>query len=232
MNIDEKKDIGRLFDRIAGTYDRFNHFLSLNIDRKWRRKAVKCLRRADLVLDVATGTADLSIEMVRQGKAGMVEGMDLSSEMMKIGKRKTEKAGMSDIISFNECSALDMPYPDSSFDAVTCAYGVRNFSDLDKGLSEMFRVLRPGGQLMILEFSYPSNKIVRPLYDFFFTHLMPLVGKALSKDKSAYTYFRNSVKSFIWGQEMVEHVSAAGFADVRYKTMTFGITTLYTAEKK
>lgn len=230
--MDEKKDIGGLFDRIAGTYDRFNHLLSLNIDRKWRRKAVRSLRPSGILLDVATGTADLSMEIIRQRKACRVEGIDLSSEMMKIGSKKVEKAGMSDKISFNECSALDMPYPDHSFDAVTCAYGVRNFSDLDKGLSEMFRVLRPGGQLMILEFSYPSNKVIRALYDFFFTHFMPLAGRAVSKDKTAYTYFRNSVKGFIWGQEMSDRISAAGFIDVCYKTMTFGITTLYTAVKK
>ena len=230
--MDEKKDIGHLFDRIAATYDRFNHLLSLNVDKTWRRKAVKMLRPAGHLLDVAVGTADLAMEIVRQDKASSVEGIDLSVEMMKIGESKVEKAGMSGKISFKEGSVLEMPYEGSSYDAVTCAYGVRNFSDLDNGLSEMFRVLKPGGQLMILEFSYPSNKLVRAVYDFFFTHIMPAVGKAVSKDAGAYTYFRNSVKGFIWGQEMAERISAAGFSDVSFRTLSFGITTIYTAEKK
>ena len=230
--MEEKKDIGRLFDRIAATYDRFNHLLSLNVDRTWRRKAVKMLRKSEHLLDVAVGTADLAMEIVRKDKALEVTGLDLSTEMMKIGEQKVAKAGMSDRISFLEGSALDMPYLDSSFDTVTCAYGVRNFSDLDKGLAEMFRVLKSGGQLLILEFSYPKNALVRAVYDFFFTHFMPLAGRAVSKDKTAYTYFRNSVKGFIWGQEMSDSISAAGFIDVCYKTMTFGITTLYTAVKK
>ena len=230
--MDEKKDIGHLFDRIAATYDRFNHLLSLNVDKTWRRKAVKMLRPAGHLLDVAVGTADLALEIVRQDKASSIEGIDLSVEMMKIGESKVEKSGMSEKISFMEGSALDMPYVDASFDAVTCAYGVRNFSDLDKGLSEMFRVLKPGGQLMILEFSYPSNKLVRTVYDFFFTHIMPAVGKAVSKDAGAYTYFRNSVKGFIWGQEMADRISVAGFSEVSFRTLSFGITTIYTAEKK
>lgn len=230
--MEEKKDIGRLFDRIAATYDRFNHLLSLNVDRTWRRKAVKMLRKSEHLLDVAVGTADLAMEIVRQDKAYIVEGIDLSTEMMKIGAAKVEKAGMSDRISFLEGSALDMPYACSSFDAVTCAYGVRNFSDLDNGLSEMFRVLAPGGQLVILEFSYPSNALVRAVYDFFFTRIMPRVGKAVSKDAAAYTYFRNSVKGFIWGQEMADRIMSAGFSDVRFRTLTFGISTIYTAEKK
>lgn len=230
--MDEKKDIGHLFDRIAATYDRFNHLLSLNVDKTWRRKAVKMLRPAEHLLDVAVGTADLAMEIVRQDKASSVEGIDLSVEMMKIGEKKVEKAGMAAMIHFLEGSALEMPYEDASFEAVTCAYGVRNFSDLDKGLSEMFRVLKPGGQLMILEFSYPSNPFVRVVYDFFFTRIMPVVGKVVSKDAAAYTYFRNSVKGFIWGQEMADRIAASGFSDVRFKTLTFGITTIYLAERR
>ncbi|MDO5442893.1 MAG: bifunctional demethylmenaquinone methyltransferase/2-methoxy-6-polyprenyl-1,4-benzoquinol methylase UbiE [Bacteroidia bacterium] len=227
----DKKNIGKLFDSIAGTYDRFNHLLSFNIDKKWRRRSVKRLLNAGNVLDVATGTADLAMEIVRQGKAASVLGMDISTGMMDIGRAKVEKAGMQDRISFLEGSALEMPFPEGEFDAVVCAYGVRNFSDLDQGLSEMHRVLSGGGQLMILEFSYPSNAFVRSLYDFFFSNVMPLVGKALSKNGGAYKYFRDSVKGFIWGQEMADRISAAGFKKVSFKTMTFGITTVYFAEK-
>lgn len=227
----EKKNVGKLFDSIAGTYDRFNHLLSLNADKRWRKKAVKRMVRADNLLDVATGTADLAIELVRQDKAATVTGMDISTGMMEIGKTKVAKAGMQERISFLEGSALDMPFEDGSFSAMTCAYGVRNFSDLDKGLQEMCRVLNDGGQLMILEFSYPSNGFVRALYDFFFTNVMPAVGKLISKNAGAYTYFRDSVKGFIWGQEMADRIAAAGFSNVTFKTMTFGITTVYYAQK-
>lgn len=227
----EKKNVGKLFDSIAGTYDRFNHLLSLNTDRRWRRRSVKRLARAGSLLDVATGTADLAIEIVHQDKATAVTGMDISTGMMEIGKTKVCKAGMQDRISFLEGSALGMPFADGSFDAVTCAYGVRNFSDLDRGLKEMCRVLTDGGQLMILEFSYPSNAFVRALYDFFFTNIMPVVGRMLSRNAGAYTYFRDSVKGFIWGQEMADRIASAGFRNVTFRTMTFGITTVYYAEK-
>lgn len=227
----EKKNIGKLFDSIAGTYDRFNHLLSLNTDRRWRKKAVKRLVRVDSLLDVATGTADLAMEIVRQDKASVVTGMDISTGMMEIGRAKVGKAGMQDRISFLEGSALEMPFADGVFPAVTCAYGVRNFSDLDKGLKEMYRVLCDGGQLMILEFSYPSNAFVRCLYDFFFSHIMPFVGKTLSRNAGAYTYFRDSVKGFIWGQEMADRIASAGFSEVTFRTMTFGITTVYYARK-
>ena len=227
----EKKDIGKLFDGIAGTYDRFNHLLSLNVDKVWRRKAVQSLRRGDKVLDVATGTADLALEIIRQEKAGEVTGIDISSGMMEIGRKKVEKKGLSGRIVLSEGSALDIPFPDGFFDAVTCAYGVRNFSNPDKGLKEMYRVLRSGGQLAILEFSYPSGKVTGKMYDIFFTRLMPVVGKAISRDKKAYVYFRDSVKGFVWGEKMAARIGAAGFVDVRFRPMTFGISTLYTANK-
>lgn len=230
--LEEKKNIGQLFDRIAGTYDSFNHLLSLNIDRRWRRKAVSRLSKAEKLLDVAIGTADLAIELMKQGKADFIDGIDLSEGMMKIGREKVERKKLDGKVSFMKASALDMPFDDASYDALTCSYGVRNFSNLDKGLQEFHRVLRPGGQLMILEFSYPENKLVRALYDFFFTKIMPLVGKAMSKDPSAYTYFKNSVKGFIWGEEMAERLRKAGFTNVSFKPMTFGISTVYIAEKQ
>ena len=230
--LEEKKNIGSLFDRISGTYDRFNHVLSLNSDKRWRRKAVRAMSEAGELLDVAIGTADLSIEILRQKKAGSITGIDLSAKMMEIGRAKAEKAGYGDMIGFLEESALAMPFADGSFDAVTCSYGVRNFSDLDKGLSEMCRVLKSGGQLMILEFSYPENRLVRAVYDFFFSHLMPVVGRVISKDPKAYLYFRDSVKNFVWGEEMAARISGAGFSDVSFRTLSFGITTIYLARKK
>ena len=230
--MEDKSQIGQLFDRIAGTYDRFNHILSLNIDKSWRRRTIRKMRPADSLLDVAIGTGDLAIRAVRDGKAAQVKGLDLSAEMMRIGAEKAEKAGLEEKIEFLQGSALQMPFDDSTFDAVSCAFGVRNFSDLDKGLREMFRVLKPGGQLLILEFSYPENRIMRAAYDFFFTRIMPVVGKKISHDAGAYIYFKESVKGFIWGEEMLVRIREAGFENASFKTLTFGIATLYTADKK
>lgn len=223
----EKQNIGSLFDRIAGSYDRLNHILSLNIDKSWRRRAVRGMSPCTTLLDVAIGTADLSIEILRQHKATQITGIDLSHEMMAIGQKKVGDSN----VTFLQASALDMPFDDNSFDAVTCAYGVRNFSNLDQGLREMHRVLRPGGQLMILEFSYPSSKVIAWFYDLYFSHILPLVGRLLSHDRTAYNYLNRSVKQFIWGEEMVGHLNNAGFADVQYQPLTMGITTIYRATK-
>lgn len=229
--MEEKKNIGGLFDRIAVTYDMLNHLLSLNIDRSWRRKTVEMLTPCKKLLDVAIGTGDLSLEIMKQKKAERIQGIDLSQEMMRIGAEKVKKAGLEDKIAFDLGSALEMPYADSEYDALTCAYGVRNFSDLDKGLQEFHRVLKPGGQLAILEFSYPTNPIIRFGYDMFFSHILPIIGRIISNDQTAYSYLNKSVKDFIWGEEMVKRIEAAGFKDVKFRTLTFGITTIYTAEK-
>lgn len=226
-----KQNIGHLFNRIAGTYDRLNHLLSLNTDRRWRRRAVRRLTPCEKVLDVASGTADLAIEMVRQDKARHVTGIDISEEMLRIGDEKVRKADLASRITLQQGSALEIPYPDGHFNAVTCAYGIRNFSDLNGGLQEMQRVLQPDGQLLILEFSYPDNKIIRFFYDFYFTKIMPAIGRKVSKDPSAYSYLNRSVKEFIWGEAMAEQLRAAGFRNVSFHPMTFGITTLYLAQK-
>lgn len=227
--MNEKQNIGSLFNRIAGSYDRLNHLLSLNIDKRWRRKAVKMLRPCEQLLDVAIGTADLAIEVVQQGIAQHVTGIDLSTEMMRIGVEKVTKRNMLGQIEFVEGSALALPYPDGHFDTVTCAYGVRNFSDLDQGLREMRRVLKSGGQLMILEFSYPKNRFIAWFYDLYFSHILPKIGQWLSKDKTAYGYLNRSVKNFIWGEEMAERLRKAGFTGVHYRTLSCGITTVYEA---
>lgn len=227
----EKKQIGKLFDRIAGTYDRFNHLTSLGIDIYWRRVAIRGMRPVEHLLDVAIGTGDVALTALKKGKAQRVTGIDLSPEMMAVGKRKAQKAGVGDSIVWQEASALEMPFREREFQALTCAYGIRNFSDLDQGLREMYRVLDEGGQLVLLEFSYPKNPLIRWAYDLYFSFAMPVIGRVISKDASAYTYFLHSVKSFIWGEEMLEHLRSAGFADARYRTLTFGITTLYTATK-
>ncbi len=229
----EKQNIGSLFNRIAHSYDTVNHVLSLNIDTCWRRKTVKMLSDTNKeVLDVAIGTADLAIETLKRGKATHVTGLDLSTEMMRIGAEKAAKQGMSERITFVEGSALEVPFEDKQFDAITCGFGVRNFSDLDKGLREMHRVLRSGGTVLILEFSYPTNPLIRWAYNFYFSHLMPIIGGLISRDKQAYTYFYHSVKNFVWGKEMVEHLQAAGFTDVTNTILTFGIAQIYKGAKQ
>lgn len=242
----EKQNIGALFDRIAGKYDFLNHLLSLNIDKRWRRKAVRAFMKnwetskAEKspnvkVLDVAIGTADLSVELARklgkQDAAFDITGIDLSTEMMRIGEEKVRKHHLQEHITFMKASALEMPFDANSYDVVTCSYGVRNFSNLDQGLKEMQRVLKPGGQLMILEFSYPKNRFVAWSYDLYFSHIMPTIGRLLSKDRTAYTYLNRSVKNFVWGEEMCKKLASSGFSNIKHKPLTFGISTIYTATK-
>ena len=227
----EKQHIGQLFDRIAGTYDGLNHVLSLNIDKRWRRRAIRMLKPAEQVLDVAIGTADLTIEILRQGKAQHVTGIDLSHGMMAIGEQKVAKRGYAPQVQFDYGSAQQMPYADASFDTVTCAYGVRNFANMDEGLSEMYRVLRTGGELMVLEFSYPTNPVIRLGYDLYFTHILPFIGNLFSRDKGAYSYLNRSVKNFPYGEAFCQHLRKAGFTQIKATPLTFGISTIYTAVK-
>lgn len=229
--MEEKQQIGSLFDRIAGTYDMLNHGLSLYIDRLWRRRTVGCMAPAGKVLDVAIGTADLTIEMLRQGKAEHVTGIDLSRQMMAYGKRKVERGKWSDQVEFVYGNAQQMPFADGAFDCVTCAFGCRNFQNLDEGLREMYRVLKPGGQVVILEFSYPTHPLVRALYDVYFTRMLPSIGRVVSRDKTAYTYLNRSVRSFCYGDAFVRHLQQAGFRNGQFTPLTFGISTIYTANK-
>lgn len=233
MDIEQqRKNIGSLFDRIALHYDELNHILSLNVDKLWRRQGIRSLAATYKdCLDVATGTADLALALVRSGKAKQVVGIDLSSEMMRMGAEKVAKQGLADKISFQLADCAELPFADASFDLVTCSYGVRNFARLDDSLSEMYRVLRPGGELMILEFAYPSNHLIRALYDFYFTRLLPFIGKAISKDDMAYEYLPTSVKNFIYGADFTAHLDAAGFSKSSFTSQTFSISMLYRAEK-
>ena len=233
---DEKKHIGQLFDRIAGTYDGLNHGLSLNIDKYWRRKTVERMVPAAHVLDVAIGTADLTIEMLKRSKAQQVTGIDLSEKMMELGKLKVERLTgsgerLADKVNFVYGNAQQMPFEDETFGGVTCAFGCRNFSDLDAGLREMYRVLKPGGQVTILEFSYPSDACIRALYDIYFTRVLPWIGRIVSRDKTAYTYLNKSVKSFCWGEAFAQRLHDAGFKEERFETLTFGIATIYVGKK-
>ena len=228
--MEEKQHIGQLFDRIAPTYDGLNHGLSLSIDRYWRTQAIRQMMPAEHVLDVAIGTADLTIEMLKRGKASHITGIDLSDNMMAIGKRKVEKLRGARV-EFVHGNAQEMPFADNTFDGVTCAFGCRNFQNLDAGLQEIYRVLKPRKQVVILEFSYPENRLVRALYDIYFTHMLPFIGRLVSRDKTAYTYLNRSVKSFCYGEAFVQHLLDAGFKEAQAKTLTFGIATIYTAIK-
>lgn len=231
----EKQNIGSLFNRIAPTYDFLNHLLSLNIDKWWRRKAVRFLKKKSVsgqCLDVAIGTADLSIELARQLPDLTITGIDLSTEMMRLGEKKVIEKGLQNRISFQETSALDMPFADATFDVVTCGFGIRNFSDLDRGLREMIRVLKEGGVMLVLEFSYPENKTVAWFYDLYFSRILPRIGRLLSKDKTAYSYLNRSVKNFLWGEPMCRHIKelSTRIRSVSRHPLTFGIATVYVVE--
>ena len=226
------ENIGSLFDSISYRYDRFNHTASMGIDRLWRRRAVRSLPDCQLVLDVAAGTADLCIETIRQGKSQKVVGVDISEGMLDVGREKVLRKGLSDKIELRVADCASLPFDDNTFDAVTCGYGVRNFAELDRSLTEIFRVLKPGGQLRILEFTYPTNKLVRFFYDFYFTRIVPRIGKKLTDNGDAFVYFMKSVKSFAKGRDFIAILEKNGFSDTSFKSQTFGISTLYRACKR
>ena len=219
--------INQLFNKIAPSYDRLNHILSFGMDYSWRNVLARSLKPSDKVLDVAIGTGDLSWAILKKKRAKQITGVDISTEMLAIGKQKFPEKP----IDWLEVSVLDMPFADNSFDAVVCAYGVRNFSDLNTGLQEMYRVLKPNGQLRILEFAMPQNKLVRGVYSLYFSRLMPLVGGWLSGDKQAYEYLFESVNRFLTPEQMQETLQHIGFENVTYKPLTAGVTTLYYATK-
>ena len=226
------EDIGSLFDSISNRYDRFNHVASCGIDRLWRRQAINSLPRCGRVLDVAAGTADLSIATVKRGKAERVVGIDISEGMLEVGRQKVSKLGLDGAIELQVADCAELPFADNSFDAITCGYGVRNFAQLDRSLSEMFRVLKHGGQLRILEFTYPQNKVVRFFYDFYFTRIVPRIGRRITDNADAFVYFMNSVKGFAKGRDFLAILERNGFVDTSYKSQTFGISTLYLGCKR
>lgn len=225
--------VERMFDSIAENYDTLNHTLSMGIDRGWRKKGILTLqkRNPQNILDIATGTGDLALEAYRLLKPRAILGTDISEGMMEVARRKTEKIGLSDKITFErqDCMALDLA--DNSFDAAMVAFGVRNFEDLDKGLQEILRVLRPGGQLMILELSTPQHFPMKQGYWIYSRLFIPTVGRLISKDKTAYSYLPKSIEAFIQGKEMVNTLLKNGFSEAKCKTYTFGICSMYLATK-
>lgn len=231
-SLDKKRQVAKMFNNIAIRYDFLNHFLSLGIDRYWRRKAISYLkdRTNTLILDIATGTADLAIEAVSL-KPEKIFGVDISTEMLEIGRQKIIKKKLQDKIQLLEGDSEDLIFEDNKFDAVTVAFGVRNFQDLETGLEEMRRVLRPLGMIVILEFSQPKNFLFKKLYNFYSSRITPGIGKVISKDKEAYSYLHESVKAFPHGIDFCNILVDCGYKNVHFTPLTFGIVTIYTAEK-
>lgn len=220
-----------LFDNIASNYDRLNHILSFGIDRIWRRKTANIIANTSpcKILDVAAGTADMSIELRRKTKAA-IYAIDISEKMIEIGRQKIEKLKLDNITLEKGCSD-NIPFEDNIFDAVTIAFGVRNFQHREKSLSESFRVLKPQGIVAILEFSYPTNKTIKWLYDIYFNRIMPFVGTKISNDTKAYRYLRDSVHHFPKGEEFLIELRKAGYSDTIEKRLCFGIVSLYMGKK-
>lgn len=221
-----------MFDDIAGKYDFLNRFLSMGIDVSWRRKTINSLKEVNprRILDVATGTADLAIEALRL-KPERITGVDLSAQMLEKGREKLKSKGLEDKISLVKGDSEKLPFSDRSFDAVTVAFGVRNFENLLPGIREMHRVLRPGGKLAVLEFSKPRSFPVKQVYNFYFSYILPLLGRMVSKSSNAYTYLPESVKHFPEGEAFSAYLQKAGFTSIIVKPLTFGICTLYTGIK-
>lgn len=230
----KSKQVRRMFDSIAGTYDQLNHTLSFGFDKGWRRKGIAFLQpfSPSFILDIATGTGDLAISMYRTLKADRIVGADISEGMMEVGRKKVEEAGYSDHISFEYQDCTNLTFPDHSFDAVTAAFGVRNFEDIEKGIGEMYRVLKPGGHLMILELSSPEHFPMKQLYRIYSKIVIPNVGRFFSKEKAAYHYLPESIKVVPQGKVMTGLLERQGFSEARVRTFTFGICSLYTATKK
>lgn len=226
--------VKRMFDSIAGTYDQLNHTLSFGIDRMWRKKGIAYLRpfAPKSILDIATGTGDLAISMQRKLNADRIIGADISEGMMDVGRQKVAEAGLSEHISFEyqDCTALT--YAEDSFDAVTAAFGVRNFEDIEQGIREMYRVLRPDGHVMILELSTPEHFPMKQLYSIYSKWVIPTIGRLFSKEQSAYSYLPASIKVVPQGKVMTDLLSRVGFSEVQARTLTFGICSLYTGTKK
>lgn len=227
------KQVERMFDSIAHSYDLLNHMLSLGIDRKWRRTAIDTLRphAPRHILDVATGTGDFALLAVRRLHPEKLLGIDLSEGMLSVGRDKVKKAGLSDIIAFQREDCMRLTLPDETFDAVTVAYGVRNFEDLDCGLREMRRVMRTGGHLVIIELTAPRRFPMRQLFWLYSHVLMPILGRIISRDSRAYTYLPATMEAFPQGERMRDILEQAGFKEVRFRRFTFGLSTLYTATK-
>lgn len=234
----DTNNIALMFNDIAPTYDKLNHILSLNVDKSWRRKAVKRLKKSlaniasPVILDVACGTADSTVQIAKDIENAEVSGLDISEKMLEIGEEKVKKLGLNDRIKFYNSSAENIDFQDNTFDAVFVAFGVRNFTDRMKGLSEIKRVLKPNGVLMVLELSEPQNIIVRWLYNLYFKNLLPLIGKKVSGNAEAYRYLHNTVERFPMPNEFMKMLEAVGYQEIKHQAFSLGLCRLYQAKMK
>jgi len=228
----KKETVRRMFDDISGKYDFLNHFFSFGIDHLWRKKLVRLLApsRPLSILDVACGTGDLALSLARLRPQRIV-GIDISEKMLEIGRQKISRKGQEPVIRLQQGDAEHIPFPDNTFDAVTVAFGVRNFDDLGLGLSEMRRVLKPGGCMLILEFSHPAAFPMKQLYGFYSHAVIPAVGRLISGSRTAYTYLPQSVDAFPSGKDFLEILDQRGLARVNQISLTGGIASVYTGEK-
>ncbi len=227
------KQVEEMFNNIAPTYDTLNHRLSWDIDKGWRKKAIAQLQPFSPrhILDIATGTGDFAILAARMLTPEKLIGADISEGMMDIGRQKVKRARLEQIISFEKEDCLQLSYPENSFDAVTAAFGIRNFPDLDRGLKEIFRVIRPGGHLSIVELTSPVAFPMKQLFKVYSHTVLPIYGRLVSRDDSAYRYLTATIEAFPQGEQMVGILKKAGFSEARFERLTFGICTMYLATK-
>jgi demethylmenaquinone methyltransferase/2-methoxy-6-polyprenyl-1,4-benzoquinol methylase len=228
----KREQIAQMFDNVSHRYDLLNHVLSGGIDILWRKKAIKMLRAEapQTILDIATGTADFAIEALAL-KPKKIIGVDISEGMLSYGRQKIKKIGMESVIELRSGDSENLPFDDNSFDAIIVSFGVRNFENLSKGLSDMNRVLKPGGTCLVLEFSKPTKFPFKQFYNFYFKNILPLVGKLISKDSAAYTYLPESVQAFPDGQDFLSIYQQAGFKNTKWIPLTFGISSIYWGKK-
>lgn len=222
-----------MFDNIAGTYDFLNHFLSVGIDIIWRKKAIRELSalKPQTILDVATGTGDLAFEAIKILQPKKIIGVDISVGMLDVARKKITERNLQHVFTVETGDSEGLRFEDNYFDAITVAFGVRNYENLEKGLSDMLRVLKPGGKIVILEFSKPVVFPVKQLYNFYFKHLLPVFGKMFSKDARAYTYLNESAVAFPDGEALTTVMDKVGYKNTKYRPLTFGISTIYTGIK-
>jgi demethylmenaquinone methyltransferase/2-methoxy-6-polyprenyl-1,4-benzoquinol methylase len=230
---ERKKESYKIFDEIAGTYDVLNHTLSMGIDIYWRNKMLRHLPNVDSInaLDLATGTGDVPLTLIKDQRIKKITGLDLSQGMVELGKIKVKNKKLDHKINLMIGDGVCIPSGDSVFDLTTISFGIRNFNDPQKSLFDIYRVLKKDGRLMIMEFSIPKNVIVRNVYFFYFRHLLPFIGNIVSKHKDAYTYLNQTVEDFPYGENFLTLMRNAGFKNLKMIPLTFGIATLYIGDK-
>lgn len=231
-NLSKKAQVADMFNNIAARYDFLNHFLSMGIDKGWRKKAIAEAGAINpkKILDVATGTGDMAIAASAL-KPTQITGVDIADRMLEVGRKKISEQHLQQLITLQTGDSELMPFETGEYDVVMCAYGVRNFEHLEKGLSEMNRVIRSGGKVVILEFSHPTGFPIKQLFKFYFKYILPTLGKMVSKHDTAYSYLPESVMAFPEGKKFCDILTRCGFKDAKARPLTFGITTLYTAFK-